>query len=119
MDRKYLLARNLRKNTTPQEYKLWQLLRNKQFNGIKFIRQYPIGSYIADFCCRKLKIVIEIDGGQHNNTNDIEYDNKRTKYLSEKGYKVIRFWNNEIDDNIDGIYEKLLEIIVSKPSPKD
>lgn len=87
MDKKYLIARDLRKNTTSQEYKLWQLLRNKQLNGIKFVRQYPIGNYIADFCCRKLKIVIEIDGGQHNNTDVIEYDNNRTKYLSEKDTK--------------------------------
>ena len=107
MDKKYYIARKLRKNNTTQEYKLWLLLRNRQFGGYKFVRQYPIGSYIVDFACRKLRLVIELDGGQHNAPNTVDYDNKRTEYIESRGYKIIRFWNNEIDSNIDGVYQKL------------
>lgn len=107
----YTRARELRKKTTPQEQKLWNILRKKNFHGLKFTRQFPIGNYIVDFACRSKKIVIEIDGGQHNEENNIKYDKTRTKYLNSKGYKVIRFWNNEIDQNLDGVYEKLLNIL--------
>ncbi len=110
MKEKYIKARELRHNTTPQEQKLWNLLKNRQFKGIKFVRQYPIGSYIVDFACRKEKVIIEIDGGQHKIDSNIIYDNKRTEYLNSRGYKVYRFWNNEIDANIEGVYEKLLSI---------
>ena len=103
MDIKYETARKLRHNMTPQERKLWNLLRNRSFKGLKFVRQYPIGNYIVDFACRLEKIVIEIDGGQHNEIANIIYDNKRTNFLEEQGYKVIRFWNNEIDNNIEGV----------------
>ena len=111
MDKKYLLARTLRKNITPQEQKLWNLLRNRQFYGAKFVRQYPIGPYIVDFACRRKKLVIELDGGQHNTDKNIEKDNKRTEFLISKGYTVIRFWNNEVDNNIEGVYLKLKSFI--------
>jgi len=111
MEDKYIKARELRYNSTTQEQKLWNLLRNKQFNGIKFVRQYPIGDYIVDFACRKLKLIIELDGGQHNEPQNIAYDNKRSEYLTSRGYRIIRFWNNEIDENIEGVYLKLSDII--------
>ena len=101
------LARELRKNQTPQEKKLWNLLRNHQFYGYEFRRQYPISDYIVDFICRKKKIIIEIDGGQHNEPENIEKDLLRTKFMESKGYKVLRFWNNEIDNNIEGVFEIL------------
>ena len=100
-------AKYLRKNMTPQERKLWQLLRNHQFYGYEIRRQYPIDKYIVDFICRSKKIIIEIDGGQHNNEKYIEYDEKRTKDLNKLGYRVIRFWNNDIDKNIEGVYKTL------------
>lgn len=100
-------ARYLRKNLTEQERKLWNIIRNKQFYGYKFLRQYPIEPYIVDFVCREKKIIIKIDGGQHNTPDNILADEQRTKYLEAKGYKVIRFWNNEIIKNIDGVYQKL------------
>lgn len=103
------IARILRKNSTPQEKILWQILRNHNFYGYEIRRQSPIGNYIVDFVCRKKKIIIEIDGGQHNKPENIEYDKKRTEYLEQKGYKIIRFWNNEITKNIDGVYKKLQE----------
>lgn len=98
-------ARILRNNMTPQEQKLWNLIKNRQFHGLRFLRQYVIGQYIVDFVCRAKKIVVEVDGGQHS--ENIGYDSERTKYLETLGYKVIRFWNNEIDNNISGVYQKL------------
>ena len=103
-------ARELRTNMTPQERKLWDIIRNRKFYGYRFLRQFIIGQYIVDFLCREKNIIIEIDGGQHNQVNDIKYDKDRTEYLKSKGYKVLRFWNNDIDNNIQGVFEKLKEV---------
>lgn len=111
MENKYLIARKLRKNSTKEECILWNILRNRQFMNLKFKRQFPIGKYIVDFMCEEKKIVIEIDGGQHNEPFNIEYDKERTEFIESKGYKVIRFWNNEISDNLEGVYLKLKENI--------
>ena len=111
MNDKTILARNLRKTSTIQEKRMWNLLKNRQFYNLKFKRQQPIGNYIVDFICKEAKIIIEIDGGQHNNSKNIEYDNIRTEFLNSLGYKVIRFWNNEIYENIDGVMSKLKEEI--------
>ena len=100
-------AKELRRNMTPQERKLWRLLRNHQFYGYEIRRQYPIDKYIVDFICRSKKIIIEIDGGQHNDEKNIVYDKKRDNDLNKLGYKVIRFWNNDIDNNLDGVYKIL------------
>ncbi len=108
-------ARELRKNLTPQERKMWQLLRNHGFLGYEIRRQYPIGCYIVDFICRSKKIIIEIDGGQHNSEKNAEYDKKRTEYLNSLGYQVIRFWNNDIDNKFDDVYNELLRIFSMKP----
>ena len=111
MENKTILARNLRKNSTIQERRLWNLLKNRQFHNLKFKRQQPIGDYIVDFICKEAKIIIEIDGGQHNEPENIEYDKTRTEYLNTLGYKVIRFWNNEIYENIEGVVLRLKEEI--------
>ena len=111
MDNKITLARNLRKNATIQERRLWNLLKNRQFYNLKFKRQQPIGDYIVDFICKEAKIIIEIDGGQHNEPENIDYDTARTKYLNNLGYKVVRFWNNEIYENIEGVVLRLEEEI--------
>ena len=103
------LARILRKNMTPQEHILWQMLRNHKFYGLEFRRQYPISDYIVDFICREKKIIIELDGGQHNEPNEIISDTKRTDILNSLGYKVIRFWNNEVDNNIEGVMAKIMK----------
>ena len=105
-------ARTLRKNMTKQERILWQFLRKKSINGLKFRRQYPIGNYIVDFICNAKKLIIEIDGGQHNEDKNIIYDKERTKYLETKGYKVIRFWNHDIDNNIESVYQEILKHLV-------
>ena len=102
---------------TKQERKLWNVIKNNQFYGYKFLRQYIIGQYIVDFICREKKIIIEIDGGQHNEEQNIIYDKQRTIFLENLGYKVVRFWNNDIDDNIEGVYQKLQDIFVIKSAP--
>lgn len=96
------IARKLRRDQTDAEKLLWSHLRNRQVEGVKFTRQYPVGPYIADFACRSLKLLIELDGGQHvENPVDIE----RTRLIEAQGYRVIRFWNNDIMANIDGVLE--------------
>lgn len=114
MDEKYQKARKLRKNSTPEEQKLWSLLRNRKFLNLKFKRQFPIYKYIVDFCCEEKKVVIEIDGGQHNEPGNIKSDEIRTKIINSEGYKVIRFWNNEINENIDGVYLRLLDVFKNR-----
>ena len=101
----------LRKNATIHEKRLWNLLKNRQFHNLRFKRQVPIGNYIVDFLCPEIKLVIEIDGGQHNEPGNIEYDNKRTEFLQNNGFKVIRFWNNDIYKNINGILEEIEKYI--------
>ena len=107
MNKLTILAKQLRQNQTPQEQKLWNIIRNHKFNNLKFKRQQPIGKYIVDCLCKDIKLIIEIDGGQHNTPENILTDAQRTQFLQSKGYKVIRFWNNEIDNNIEGVYLEL------------
>lgn len=92
-------ARALRRNGTEAETKLWRILRNGHM-GVKFRRQVPIGPYIVDFICHELKLVIEADGGQHSENAK---DEERTAFLNKEGFEVLRFWNNEITGNIDGV----------------
>ncbi len=107
MDKIVSLARNLRKKLTPQKEKLWKLLRNKRYKNLKFRRQYPIGKYIVDFICREKRLIIELDGGQHNEPNNIQSDISRSKYIEQYGYTILRFWNNEIDNNIEGVFKEI------------
>jgi very-short-patch-repair endonuclease len=93
-------AIHLRKELTPAERKLWSRIRKDQL-GVNFRRQHAIGNYIPDFCSPKSKLIIELDGGQH--LEQEEYDKERTKYLESQGYKVIRFWNNDVMNNIEGV----------------
>jgi len=93
-------AIELRKELTPAERKLWALIRNDQL-GVSFRRQHAIGKYIPDFVCIKKKLIIELDGSHH--LEQAEYDAERTKLLEAQGYKVIRFWNNEVMNDINGV----------------
>ena len=104
----------LRKNMTKQEKILWGILRNNQFHGLKFKRQVPIGDYVVDFVCEIHNLIIELDGGQHSEPLNIEYDNQRTEFLKKKRYKVLRFWNNEIDNNLEGVCEIIYRTIFKK-----
>jgi len=108
MDEKYIRARKLRNNMTEQEKKLWYYLRKRLINSCRFRRQYPIGNYVVDFVCREKNLIIELDGGQHNEEQAIIYDKERTDYLESRGFRVIRFWNNDIDKNIEAV---LCEIV--------
>jgi len=101
----YQKARQLRKELTPAERKLWAALRGDQL-GVSFRRQHAIGPYIADFCCIKKKLVIELDGGQH--LEQAEYDSDRTAFLERQGYRVLRFWNNEVQTDMNGVIRSIL-----------
>lgn len=88
--------RELRNHMTPAEVALWCMIKNKQLNGERFLRQFSIGHYIVDFYCHKYKLAIELDGARHFTTEGREYDTKRTEYLNSVGIRVIRFENNLI-----------------------
>lgn len=100
-------VRELRRSQTPLEAKLWKELRAKQISGLKFRRQHPIGPYIVDFYCSSSKLVIEIDGESHG--EQVEYDAIRTEYLESRGYRIIRFLNEDVNHNIDGVLEVILK----------
>jgi very-short-patch-repair endonuclease len=103
-------ARELRRAMTPAEKKLWQHIRYGQLGGAHFRQQHAVGTYILDFFCAKSKLVLEVDGDTH--AEQTEYDAERTQWLNEqKQYRVIRFGNNEILQNIDGVLEKILEML--------
>ena len=97
---------------TEAEKRLWNRLRDRQFLNLKFRRQHPVPPYIADFFCEEKKLIVEVDGGQHTD----DYDKNRTKYLQNIGYRVIRFWNNEVMNNIEGVLESLHDQI-EEPLP--
>ena len=99
------LARTLRRSSTDAENLLWKHLRRKQFIGLKFRRQQPIDDYVVDFVCFEKRIVIEVDGGQHS----IERDAERENYLARDGFKILRFWNNEVLQNIEGVLEEIMK----------
>ena len=101
-------AGELRKELTPAERKLWSRIRNDQL-GVTFRRQHAIGNYIPDFCSPKAKLIIELDGGQH--LEQEEYDDERTKYLVSQGYQVIRFWNNDVMTNIEGVILAIMNVL--------
>lgn len=117
-------ARELRQNMTSEEKQLWRLLGRNLMGNYYFRRQHPIGNYIVDFICTKQKLIVEIDGGQHDEQR--AYDEKRTKFLNTQGYRVLRFWNNEVRENIDTVWEKIQQELFapvpelstpSQPSP--
>ena len=105
------IARNLRKHQTPHELKLWQLLRSRRFQNFKFRRQFPVDKYIVDFCCLHNRLMIELDGGQHNENANLEKDEVRDKYLHDQGFTVLRIWNNEINNNLEGVAGKILSLL--------
>lgn len=98
------VARNLRRTATEVEKLLWQRLRARQIEGAKFVRQLPISGYVADFACRSARLVIELDGGQHaESAADVE----RTRIIETHGFIVLRFWNSDVVDNIEGVLEEI------------
>jgi very-short-patch-repair endonuclease len=94
-------ARTLRQNMTEAESRVWQILCSHQMKGYKFRRQVPIGPYIADFVCHEARLIVEIDGGQHDRSSPPEVE--RSGSLQNEGYRILRFWNNEVLANLDGV----------------
>ena len=104
-------ARSLRKRLTDAERLLWRHLRNRELDGWKFRRQYPVGSFIVDFICVEKNLVIEVDGGPH--AENEEQDIQRSAYLNRMGYRVFRFWNNQVMQETEGVLEAILAILAN------
>ena len=108
------IARSLRANQTDAERRLWNLLRGRQLNGLKFRRQHLIGPYIVDFCCTEHRLVVELDGGQH--AEEVQKDVRRTQWLNAEGYRVLRFWNHEVLIETVAVVEAIA-VAISHPHP--
>lgn len=107
--------RELRRNQTEAEKLLWARLRNKQIHGIKFFRQFSIGAYVIDFYSPTIKLAVELDGGQHAEKENQEYDEIRSNYLRAQGIEVMRFWNNDVMQNLEGVLYKIAEKATPTP----
>jgi very-short-patch-repair endonuclease len=107
-------ARLLRHESTDAEARLWRHLRNRRLGGLKFRRQMPVGDYVVDFCCPERKVIVEVDGGQHSDRQD--YDLRRTADLQRRGFRVLRVWNHEVFENLEGLLQAIAET-VGIPSP--
>ncbi|MGN6748000.1 MAG: endonuclease domain-containing protein [Xanthobacteraceae bacterium] len=108
------LARNLCRNSTAAEKLLWKYLRSRALNGVKFVRQEPIGPYVVDFVCRQRRLVIEVDGGQHA---DNKRDLMRDRWLADHRYRFLRFWNSEVLENIEGVWDTILSAASAERPP--
>src|SRR6516162_3067091 len=106
-------APTLRRAMTEAERRLWQMLRSRQTEGCRFRRQVPIGGFIADFACHAARLIVEIDGGQHDPSSESEAS--RTRFLEGEGYRVLRFWNNEVMDNPEGVRAAIAENLQQVP----
>jgi very-short-patch-repair endonuclease len=111
---KTALARRLRRDSTRAEQKLWRHLRSRTLAGFKFARQKPIGPYVVDFVCREKRLVIEVDGSQHAESDG---DLKRDRWLAEHRYRVLRFWNNEVLENIEGVWDTIFAAAMAATPP--
>ena len=110
-------AKEMHRNMTPAEVKLWTRLRAHRLEGVHFRNQHAIGKYIVDFCAPRWKIIIELDGCQH--LEQEEYDQERTAYLKSKGYKVLRFWNKDVMKDVEGVLRAILLEIEAENQPKE
>ncbi len=108
-------SRELRRDATEAERKLWRAISARKLAGVRFNRQVPVGQYICDFASREYRLIIEIDGGQH--ALAIDYDERRTQFLEQQGYAVIRFWNCDVADNIEGVLIRIRQVLADMPSP--
>ena len=106
-------SRRLRRDATDAERKLWSVLRSRQLNGFKFRRQVEIDGYVADFLCAERRLIIEVDGGQQTAENDA----CRTAYLESQGFRIIRFWNHDVLQNLDGVWTTIEAALTSPPHP--
>jgi very-short-patch-repair endonuclease len=102
-------ARTLRKSMTDAEQLMWRCLRQKQLGGFRFRRQHPFERFVLDFYCCEAKLAVELDGGQHNEPEAIVHDMERTAFLEQHGIQVIRFWNNELFQNLEGVLQSVYD----------
>ena len=116
-DQKTCLARQLRRNETVAEKRLWEQLRNRQLAGFKFLRQAPVGPYIADFLCRERNFIIEVDGETHSTNSEIHRDSIRTCHLEKLGYTLLRIQNDEAVHGIDEVLTVIRDALNRCPSP--
>jgi very-short-patch-repair endonuclease len=100
-------ARCLRQDSTDVERRLWHRLRNGQIDGHQFRRQHPAGPYVLDFYCPRLRLAVELDGGQHNLPSEIQHDQRGDAWLAARGVAVLRFWNSDVIENMTGVLEKI------------
>ncbi len=107
-------ARNMRKSMTGAERLVWSKLKSRGLRGFRFNRQVEIGPYIVDLVCREKKVIFEVDGPTHGDTHQINYDQRRTKYLEDEGYVVVRSWNMDIYENCDAVLERLAQVLESR-----
>ena len=107
-------TRALRKNSTNAELRLWQRLRARALRGYKFVRQESIGPYVVDFVCREERLIIELDGGRHAES---AHDRARDRWLTERGYRVLRFWNNDVFANIEGVWDTISAALPAETPP--
>src|ERR1700730_2164999 len=109
-------AKRLRETPTDAENLLWRQLRRFPVSGTHFRRQVPIGPYVADFACMAARLIIEVDGSQHGRDDLHERDETRTRWLEAEGYRVLRFWNNDLTANMDGVLEAVYAAICGSPT---
>jgi very-short-patch-repair endonuclease len=109
-------ARSLRKSSSDAERRFWYHVRGRRLVGYKFRRQQPIGPYVVDFCCESADLIVELDGGQH--AEQRLYDELRERYLREQGYEVLRFWDNDVLTNTDGVLSAVLKTLCERPHPR-
>lgn len=109
-------AQQLRRDMTEIELMLWQQLQGRRLDGLKFSRQMPVGPYICDFMCRTIGLVVEVDGGQHGEA--AAYDAVRTRFIESEGFRVLRFWNNELLENMEGVLTRIVETARTMPTPQ-
>jgi very-short-patch-repair endonuclease len=109
-------ARELRKRMMPQEVKLWVRLRQLRALGFHFRRQAPLAQYILDFVCFRNRLVVEVDGGQHAFDDSLPCERQRTAKLASAGFRVLRFWNSDVDQNLDGVLETIAAALANPPT---
>ena len=110
-------SRSLREGQGPAETLIWRALRGRGLGGFKFVRQEPIGPYFADFVCRDAKLIVEIDGATHSTEEELRHDARRTEFLQAQGYRLVRFVNEEVYRNMNGVLETFLAKLDERPSP--
>jgi very-short-patch-repair endonuclease len=109
------LSRKLRRDQTSAEQRLWRAISNRQLGGLKFVRQMPVGPYIADFACRQKRLIVEIDGATHSSDDELAHDARRDAYLRSAGYEILRFGNTEVYEALDLVCEAILARAAADP----